>query len=332
VTTGVTPKMVEALGRRHLMLFSGRASRELGSEVAHHLGIECGEAEIRDFANGETYARFGESVRGTDAFVIQTHSAPVNERIMEQLIMIDALKRASAKRISAVMPYYGYSRQDKKGRSREPITAKLVADMFQVAGADRLITMNLHSGQVQGFFDGPVDHLTALPLLADYIREHREGDLVVVAPDAGRVKEAEKLAGALGCPLAFLHKRRSREEAHKVDVREVVGEVAGRHCVMIDDIIDTAGTIVQGAEVLMANGAERVTAAATHGIFSGPAIDRLKNAPIGDIVVTNTLPLPDDKRLDKMVVLSIAGILADAIRAVFEDTSVSEIFNDQNQT
>jgi ribose-phosphate pyrophosphokinase len=331
VTTGVTPKMVEALGRRHLMLFSGRASRELGSEVAHHLGIECGEAEIRDFANGETYARFGESVRGTDAFVIQTHSAPVNERIMEQLIMIDALKRASAKRISAVMPYYGYSRQDKKGRSREPITAKLVADMFQVAGADRLITMNLHSGQVQGFFDGPVDHLTALPLLADYIREHRERDLVVVAPDAGRVKEAEKLAGALGCPLAFLHKRRSREEAHKVDVREVVGEVHGRHCVMIDDIIDTAGTIVQGAEVLMANGAERVTAAATHGIFSGPAIDRLKNAPIGDIVVTNTLPLPDDKRLDKIVILSIAGILADAIRAVFEDTSVSEIFNDQNQ-
>ena len=331
MTTGVTPKMVEALGRRHLMLFSGRASRELGSEVAHHLGIECGEAEIRDFANGETYARFGESVRGTDAFVIQTHAAPVNERIMEQLIMIDALKRASAKRISAVVPYYGYSRQDKKGRSREPITAKLVADLLDVAGADRIITIDLHSGQVQGFFDGPVDHLTALPPLAEYIRTHHGSDIVVVAPDAGRVKVAEKLALSLNCPLAFLYKRRARDVAHQVEVRDVIGEVGGKHCVLIDDIIDTAGTIVSGAEILMSRGAERVTAAATHGIFSGPAIDRLKNAPIGEVVVTNTLPLPEEKRLDKIVVLSIAGILADAIRAVFEDTSVSEIFNDQNQ-
>jgi len=331
VSNGVTPKQVEALGRRHLMLFAGRASKELAAEVATHLGIECGSVEVRDFANGETYARFGESVRGTDAFVIQTHSAPVNERIMEQLIMIDALKRASAKRISAVMPYYGYSRQDKKGRSREPITAKLVADMFKVAGADRLITVDLHSGQVQGFFDGPVDHLTARPLLADHIREHHERDLVVVAPDAGRVKTAEKMAGVLGCPLAFLHKRRSRDEADKVEVREVVGEVAGMHCVLIDDEIATASTIVQGAEALMANGADRVTAAATHGVFSGPAIDRLKNAPIAEIVVTNTIPVPEEKRLDKIVVLSIAGILAGAIRAVFEDASVSEIFNDENQ-
>jgi ribose-phosphate pyrophosphokinase len=331
VSNGVTPKSVEALGRRHLMLFGGRASRELSHEVAQHLGIECGSVDIRDFSNGETYARFGESVRGTDAFVIQTHASPVNERIMEQLIMIDALKRASAKRISAVMPYYGYSRQDKKARSREPITAKLVADMFQVAGADRLITVDLHSGQVQGFFDGPVDHLTALPLLADYIRSHHERDLVVVAPDAGRVKTAEKMAGVLGCPLAFLHKRRSREVADTVEVREVVGEVAGLHCVLIDDEIATAGTIVQGAEVLMARGADRVTAAATHGVFSGPAIDRLKNSPIAEVVVTNTLPLPEEKRIDKIVSLSIAGILAGAIRAVFEDASVSEIFNDQNQ-
>ena len=331
MSNGVTPKQVEALGRRHLMLFAGRASRELANEVATHLGIECGSVEVRDFANGETYARFGESVRGTDAFVIQTHAPPVNERIMEQLVMIDALKRASAKRISAVMPYYGYSRQDKKGRSREPITAKLVADMFKVAGADRLITVDLHSGQVQGFFDGPVDHLTARPLLADHIRAHHERDLVVVAPDAGRVKTAEKMAGVLGCPLAFLHKRRSRDEAERVEVREVVGEVAGLHCVLIDDEIATASTIVQGAEALMANGADRVTAAATHGVFSGPAIDRLKNAPIAEIVVTNTIPVPEEKRLDKIVVLSIAGILAGAIRAVFEDASVSEIFNDENQ-
>ena len=331
MSNGVTPKQVEALGRRHLMLFAGRASRELANEVARHLGIECGSVDIRDFANGETYARFGESVRGTDAFVIQTHAFPVNERIMEQLVMIDALKRASAKRISAVMPYYGYSRQDKKGRSREPITAKLVADMFKVAGADRLITVDLHSGQVQGFFDGPVDHLTARPLLADHIQAHHERDLVVVAPDAGRVKTAEKMAGVLGCPLAFLHKRRSRDEAELVEVREVVGEVAGLHCVLIDDEIATASTIVQGAEALLANGADRVTAAATHGIFSGPAIDRLKNAPIAEIVVTNTIPVPEEKRLDKIVVLSIAGILAGAIRAVFEDASVSEIFNDENQ-
>ncbi len=327
----VNPKMVEALGRRHLMLFSGRANHDLAAEVASHLGIECGSVDLRDFANGETYARFGESVRGTDAFVIQTHSAPVNERIMEQLVMIDALKRGSAKRISAVVPYYGYSRQDKKGRSREPITAKLVADLLQSAGADRIITIDLHSGQIQGFFNGPVDHLTALPVLADYIRENYPGDLVVVAPDAGRVKAAEKLAGVLGQSLAFLHKRRSRDVANQVEVREVVGEVDGRLCVLIDDIIDTAGTIVQGAEVLVANGAQRVVAAATHGIFSGPAIDRLKNAPLSEVVVTNTLPLPAEHRLDQIVVLSIAKILADAIRAVFEDASVSEIFNDQNQ-
>ena len=327
-----TPKMVEALGRRHLMLFSGRANPALAHEVARHLGIDCGSVDLREFANGELYSRFQESVRGTDAFVIQTHAAPVNERIMEQLIMIDALKRASAKRISAVVPFYGYARQDRKGRSREPITARLVADLLATAGADRIITMDLHSGQIQGFFDGPVDHLTAMPPLADYIRTHHGGDeLVIVAPDAGRVKTAEKFAGALHCSLAFLHKRRSRDVANVVEMREVVGEIADRHCVIVDDMIDTAGTVVRGAEALMAGGAERVSAAATHGVFSGPAIDRLKNAPIDEIVVTNTLPLPPDRRLDKITVLSIAGILADAIRAVFEDASVSEIFNDQNQ-
>jgi len=332
VSQAAAPKMVEALGRRHLMLFSGRANRELAGEVARHLGIDCGSVDLRDFANGEIYSRFQESVRGTDAFVIQTHAAPVNERIMEQLIMIDALKRASAKRISAVVPFYGYARQDRKGRSREPITARLVADLFQTAGADRIITMDLHSGQIQGFFDGPVDHLTALPPLAEYIRTRfGTDDLVIVAPDAGRVKTAEKFAGVLSCSLAFLHKRRNRDVANQVEMREVVGEVAGMQCVIVDDMIDTAGTVVQGAEALMASGAERVTAAATHGVFSGPAIDRLKNAPIDEVVVTNTLPLPDERRLDKIVVLSIADIIAAAIRAVFEDLSVSEIFHDQNQ-
>jgi ribose-phosphate pyrophosphokinase len=331
VSQGVTPKMVETLGRRHLMLFSGRANRALAHEVAGNLGIECGSVELRDFANGETYARFRESVRGTDAFVIQTHAEPVNERIMEQLIMIDALKRASAKRISAVVPFYGYARQDRKGRSREPITARLIADLFRVSGANRIITMDLHSGQIQGFFDGPVDHLTALPPLADYIRENYHDELVIVAPDAGRVKTAEKFAADLNSSLAFLHKRRSRDAPNQVDIHEVVGEVDGRHCVIVDDMIDTAGTVVKGAEVLLASGANRVTAAATHGVFSGPAIDRLKNAPIDEVVITNTLPLPEEKRLDKIVVLSIAAILADAIRAVFEDASVSDLFHDQNQ-
>ena len=329
VSNGVTPKRVEALGRRHLMLFAGQASRELAGEVAGHLGIECGSVEVRDFANGETYTRFGESVRGTDAFVIQTHSSPVNERIMEQLIMIDALKRASAKRISAVVPYYGYSRQDKKGRGRE-------ADHGQAgrrhARGGRGRPDHHHEpalGQIQGFFDGPVDHLTAMPLLADHIRAACEGrDLVVVAPDAGRVKEAEKMSQALGV-LAFLqaaqHARPQGGDAR--------GRGRGRRPpVRADRRHDRlAGTIVQGAEVLMAGGAAQVTAAATHGIFSGPAIDRLKNAPIAEVVVTNTLPLPPDRQLDKIVVLSVAGIVADAIRAVFEDASVSEIFNDQNQ-
>ncbi len=317
---------------KSLMLFSGRAFPDLASEIAGHLGVAPTPTAAYEFANGELFVRFEESVRGCDAFVVQSHTAPINTWLMEQLIMVDALKRASAKRITVVAPFYPYARQDKKGRGREPITAKLVADMLQVAGADRIITMDLHSGQIQGFFDGPVDHLTAMPVLADHIRTTCEGrDLVVVAPDAGRVRTAEKFAGQLGAPLAFLHKRRSRTEAHKVEVREVVGEVDGRQCVLIDDMIDTAGTIVQGAEVLMDSGAERVTAAATHGIFSGPAIDRLKNAPIGEVVVTNTLPLAEDQRIDKIRVLSVAGIVADAIRAVFEDASVSEIFNDQNQ-
>lgn len=326
------PTMMELLSRRHLMLFSGRGNQDLGDDVARHLGIHCSSVELSDFANGELYVRFLESVRGTDAFVIQAHAAPLNERIMEQLIMIDALKRASATRISAVVPYWGYSRQDKKGLSREAISAKLLADLLKAAGAGRIITIDLHSGQIQGFFDGPVDHLTALPPLSRYIAEHAEGELVIVSPDAGRVKTAEKFAARLDCPIAILHKRRSRSERNVVEVREVVGEVAGRHCVMVDDMIDTAGTIVQGAEVLVANGAARVTAVATHGLFSGPAIDRLKNSPLHEVVVTDTLPIPAEKRIDKIVVLSIASIIADAIRAVFEDASVSELFRGENQT
>ena len=326
---------MELVTKKRLQLLAGRSNPALAEEIAEELGVEPGHPNLQEFANGEIHAKLGENVRGADVFVIQTHGAidelSVNDVIMEQLIMIDAARRASAKRITAVIPNYGYARQDRKAEGREPITAKLVADLLQSAGADRIITIDLHSGQIQGFFDGPVDHLTALPVLADYIRENYPRDLVVVAPDAGRVKAAEKFAGVLGQSLAFLHKRRSLDVANQVEVHEVVGEVEGRLCVMIDDMIDTAGTIVRGAEVLVANGAERVIAAATHGIFSGPAIDRLKNAPVSEVVVTNTLPVPEEQRLDKIVVLSIASILAEAIRAVFEDTSVSEIFNDQNQ-
>lgn len=329
---GTARRVVQSPGRRQLMLFSGRCNRALAEEVAGHLGIECGAVELQDFASGELYVRYSESVRGSDSFVFQGHAAPINERIMEQALMIDALKRASAKRITAVVPFYGYARQDKKGRGREPITARLVADILKVAGADRIITMDLHSQQIQGFFDGPVDHLTALPPISRYISErYPQQDLVVVSPDAGRVKTAEKYAARLNAPIAILHKRRSREERNLVEVRELVGDVGGKHCVMIDDMIDTASTIVEGAEALAAAGAARVTAAATHGVFSAPAIDRLKNSVVDEIVVTNTLPVAPEKQLDKIVVLSIADILADAIRAVFDDESVSELFAGENQ-
>jgi ribose-phosphate pyrophosphokinase len=324
VAIGMAPRVVQSVGRRQLMLFSGRCNRPLAEEVASRLGIECGAAELQDFASGEIYVRYHESVRGSDSFVFQGHAAPINERIMEQALMIDALKRASAKRISAVVPFYGYARQDKKGRSREPISARLVADILKVAGADRIITMDLHSQQIQGFFDGPVDHLTARPPISDYISEHYE-DIVVVSPDAGRVKLAEKYAARLDAPIAILHKRRTSERRNVVEVRELVGGV------MIDDMIDTGSTIVQGAEALTKAGAARVTAAATHGVFSPPAIDLLKNSVVDEIVVTNTLPIPPEKRIDKIVVLSIADILADAIRAVFDDESVSELFAGENQ-
>ena len=318
-------------GAKKMLLVSGRAFPELAEEVAACLGIKPTPTKLFDFSNGEIFVRFLDSVRGCDVFALQSHTSPINEWIMEQLIMVDALKRASARRITVVTPFFGYARQDKKNRGREPISARLMTDLFATAGASRLMAVDLHTAQIQGFFDGPVDHLTALPPLADYIRSNYTGELVIVAPDAGRVKTAEKFAAVLNSSLAFLHKRRSRETPNQVHMREVVGEVDGRHCVIVDDMIDTAGTVVQGAEVLLAQGAERVTAAATHGVFSGPAIDRLKNAPIDEVVITNTLPLPEEKRLDKIVVLSIAAILADAIRAVFEDASVSDLFNDQNQ-
>jgi ribose-phosphate pyrophosphokinase len=326
----------EIVTRKRMMVFSGTAHPTLSQEIAEHLGINLCEAKISRFASGEIYVRSLESARGTDAFVIQTHAWPINESIMEQVVMIDALKRASAKRITAVIPYYGYSRQDKKSLAREPISAKLVADMLTASGANRVVSVDLHSGQIQGFFNFPVDHLTALPVLADYLAQDIRvpQDIVVVAPDAGRVKTAERLRELLHADLAFIYKRRSRHEAHKIEQIEVVGEVDGRPCVLIDDIIDTAGTMTEGARALADKGAGEIYAVATHPVLSGKAVQRIAESPIKETIVTNSLPIPEENSMvlgDRLTELSIAPIVADALMAVFEDESVSEIFHGENQ-
>jgi ribose-phosphate pyrophosphokinase len=316
---------------KNLMVFSGRAHPGLAAEVAEQLGTGLVPTSAYEFANSEIYVRFEESVRGCDAFVIQSHTAPVNEWIMEHLIMVDALKRASAKRITVVLPFYGYARQDKKHRGREPISARLMADLFKTAGADRLIAVDLHTAQIQGFFDGPVDHLMALPILSDYVNEkYGHEQLAVVSPDAGRIKVAEQWSNRLGgAPLAFIHKTRDIHRPNESVANRVVGEVKGRTCVLVDDMIDTGGTIVKAAEALMAEGASGVVIAATHAILSEPAVDRLKNCHATEIVVTNTLPIPDERRFDKLTVLSIAPLVSRAIREVFEDGSVTSLFDGQ---
>jgi ribose-phosphate pyrophosphokinase len=282
-----------------------------------------------DFANGETYVRYEESVRGCDAFVIQSHTAPINQSIMEHLIMIDALKRASAKRITVILPFYGYARQDKKHRGREPISARLMADLFKTAGADRLMAVDLHTAQIQGYFDGPVDHLMALPILSDYVIEkYGREPLAVVSPDAGRIKVAEQWSARMGgVPLAFIHKTRDISKPNESVANRVVGEVEGRTCVLVDDMIDTGGTITKAADALLAEGASEVVIAATHAILSGPAVDRLKNSRAREVIVTNTLPIADDRRFDKLTLLSIAPLIARAVREVFEDGSVTSMFD-----
>jgi len=320
---------MKASGQKTLMLFTGRAHPELAAEVARELGVEITPTTAYDFANGEIFVRFEESVRGCDAFVIQSHSAPLNDWIMEQLIMVDALKRASAKRITVVVPFYGYARQDKKHRGREPISARLMADLFKTAGANRMMTVDLHTSQIQGFFDGPVDHLFALPLLADHVAASvsDRSRLTVVSPDAGRVRVAERWTDRLGSPLAIIHKRRDPDVPNDAKVLEVVGDVQGRVCVIVDDMIDTGGTIVKAADALFENGAADVIVAATHAVLSGPAVDRLKNSRISEVVVTDTLPIPAERRFDKLTVLPIAPILAHAIREVFTDGSVTSLFD-----
>ncbi|ONK13765.1 ribose-phosphate diphosphokinase [Streptomyces sp. MP131-18] len=318
---------IKTTGEKKLMLFSGRAHPELAQEVAGELGVGLVPTKAQDFANGEIYVRFQESVRGADCFLMQSHTAPINKWIMEQLIMIDALKRASARSISVIIPFYGYARQDKKHRGREPISARLMADMLKTAGADRIITMDLHADQVQGYFDGPVDHLFALPLLTEYIagRVDRQ-KLTVVSPDAGRVRVADRWADRLAAPLAIVHKRRDPDVANQVTVHEVVGDVRGRVCVLVDDMIDTGGTICAAADALFANGAEDVIVAATHGVLSGPAADRLKNSKVSEFIFTNSLPTPRQVSLDKITVLSMAPTIARAVREVFEDGSVTSLF------
>jgi ribose-phosphate pyrophosphokinase len=313
------------------MLFTGSANQGLAEEVAMLLDVDLGRVERGRFADGEIYIRFLDSVRGADCFVIQSHSHPINEHIMEQLIMIDALKRASAKRITAVVPFYGYARQDKKGRPREPITAKLMGDLFMAAGADRIASVDLHTGQLQGFVNTPFDSLTAIPLFEDYLSKRLEGPITMVSPDSGGVKRATKFASHLDAEVAFVYKRRRTDLRNQVQAQWVVGDVAGRHCVIVDDIIDTAGTVVASADLLLERGALSVMVVATHGVLSGPAIERLSKAPFREIIITNTLPLRAEAAiLSNLTVLSVAPIVSGTIEAIFNDESVSEIFKGEN--
>ena len=319
--------ILEGTPDKKLALVTGRAYPEQAQETAKYLGTDVLETTAYDFANGEKYVRYTEPVRGADAFVMQAHTEPINKWIMEQLIMVDALKRASAKRITVVAPFYPYSRQDKKGRGREPISARLVADLFKAAGADRIMSVDLHASQIQGFFDGPVDHLFAMPVLLDHFKKTIDrDDLCVVSPDMGRVRVADVWSDKLGAPLAIIHKRRDPLVPNQVTVHDIVGDVKDKWCVVVDDMIDTGGTIAKAAEALKANGARGVTIACTHAIFSGRATEHLSQDFIDQVVVTDTLPIPEEKRFDKLTVLSIAPLLAQAIHEVFEDGSVTSMF------
>lgn len=326
----IAPGLV-AKTKKRLVVVSGRSAPDLAHEVADALGIQLAPTEHRTFASGEIYTRFEVSIRGCDVFVIQSFGHPVNEWLMELLIMLDALKRASAKRITVVAPYYPYSRQDKKGRGREPISARLIADLLRTAGADRVMSVDLHAAQIQGFFDGPVDHLFAKPVLLEYFQRtlspEDRAKLTVVSPDMGRVRVADTWSDSLGAPLAIIHKRRDPKVANKVTVHEIVGDVEGRVCLIVDDMIDTGGTIVKAAQALKAAGAERVIVAATHAVFSDPASERLQDVAIDEVVVTDTIPLSESRRFPGLTILPIAPMLARAIHEVFEDGSVTSMFD-----
>jgi ribose-phosphate pyrophosphokinase len=311
------------------MVFAGRGTPELSAKVSEKLAIQLGKVDIRTFADGEIYVKYMESVRDADVFIIQSTCRPVNENLVELLIMIQAARLASAHRVTAVVPWMGYSRQDKKSCPREPITARLVADILEAAGADRVITMDLHAGQLQGFFSVPVDHMTALAMIADYFKLKGLGDIVVVSPDAGGLKTAKRLADRLESQVAVLTKLRPEHNVSRV--MHVIGDVAGKTAVIVDDIIDTAGTLVNGVQALIDQGAKEVYAACTHPVLSGPAYERIAQSPLKEVVVTDTIPLRQDVDHHKIVVLSTAGILADTIKSVFTGESVSELFQGDNQ-
>jgi len=310
---------------KRMMVFSGTSNHEWAEDVAEHLGVELGNVKISKFANGEIYVRFLESVRGADVFLLQSVCTPVNDCLMELLIMVDAAKRASARTITAVVSHYGYARQDKKSAAREPITAKLVADLMTTAGVDRVIAMDLHQGQIQGFFNQPVNHLTALPILADYFESLGLENMCVVSPDVGRAKACKKLADMLGASLAIMHK--GRPEHNVAEITHVIGEVNGKNCIVADDMIDTAGSVTEGAKALIQKGATSVYVCATHGIFSPPAYERIESSPAVEVIVTNTLPVPEERRHGKIRVLSVAPLFAHAIQNVYNNESVSELFD-----
>ncbi|GFP31754.1 ribose-phosphate pyrophosphokinase [Candidatus Hakubella thermalkaliphila] len=316
------------ISTKRLMLFSGSSNLELAKSIATELGCGLGKVKLDRFSDGEIYVKYLESVRGADVFVLQTCSHPINENIMELLVMIDALKRASARCISAVMPYFGYARQDKKISAREPITSKLLADLVSTAGADRVLSMDLHAGQIQGFFNVPVDHLTAIPLLASYFKEKNFENAAVVSPDVGGVKRASKFADRLHASLAIMDKRRS---SHNVAaVLHVIGDVRDKSVIIVDDLIDTAGTVIASAEYLLTEGAKEVYVTCTHAVLSGQACQRLREAPIKEVVVTDTVPIPEEKRSENLTVISVSSILAKTIRHVYGDESVSELFEGDN--
>jgi ribose-phosphate pyrophosphokinase len=322
------PNSEKAPEVKQLMIFSGRAHPELATEVADLLGVSLTPSRLISYANSEVYVRYEESVRGCDAFVIQSVPAPVNEWVMELLIMVDALKRASARRITVVVPFYPYGRQDKKHLGREPISARLIADLFRTAGADRIISVDLHASQIQGFFDGPLDHLSGLPVLADYVEaKYGTTDMTIVSPDAGRVRLADDWSDRLKVPLAIIHKRHDPRRANQVQVNEVVGEVEGRTCLVVDDMVDTAGTVCQAANALLKSGARRVIAASTHPVLSDPAAERINATPFEEVIFTNTLPLRSDLKIEKATVLSIAPLIARAIHEVFNNGSVTRLFD-----
>ncbi len=321
------PVFTQTIPRERILIFSGRSHPALAQRIAQELGQSLGAVKLSTFANGEIYCRFEESVRGADVFLIQTLYDKVNDYLMELLIMVDALKRASAERITVVIPHYGYARQDKKTLSREPITAKLVADLLVASGINRVVTMDLHAGQIQGFFNCPVDHLTALPVILNYFQENYGDELAkwaVCSPDVGRVKTAKKAADILGANLVVLHKSRPRHNV--AQIAEVVGEVSGKNVLIIDDMIDTAGTIVSGVEALKLAGAKEVYVAATHGLFSGPARERIENSEIEEVVVTDTVPFEEKVKISKVKVVSTAKIFAQTLKNIHEDVSVSELF------